>query len=65
MPGHDAAHDGRPLGGRGVVRLEDEAGQPDLLAAPRQADVVDPALDHVGRDVDVHVHAAADQLARA
>jgi hypothetical protein len=64
-PRHDRADDGRPLGGRGVVRLHDEAGQPDLLAAPREPDVVDAPLDHVGGDVDVHVDAAADQLARA
>ena len=46
------------------MRLEHEARQPQLGEAPGQADVVDPALDHVGPDVDVQVVRAADQIAR-
>jgi hypothetical protein len=46
------------------VRLEHEAREPQLGEAPGQTDVVDPALDHVGPDVDVQVVGAADQLAR-
>ena len=47
------------------MRLEHEAGQADLLEAAREADVVDAALDHVGRDVHVDVDTAAHQLSRA
>ena len=47
------------------MRLEHEAGQAELLEAPRQADVVDAPLDHVGGDVHVHVGAPAHELARA
>ena len=61
---HGLPHHRRPLGGRVVVGLQAEAGQPELGEAPRQADVVDPALDHVRGDVDVEVEGAADQIPR-
>ena len=60
--GDDAADDGSPLGGRAVVRLEDEAGEPELGEAVRERDVVDLPLDDVGRDVDVGVEGAAEKL---
>ena len=62
-PRDDAADDAGALGGRRVVRLQLEARQPELLAAARQADVVDDPLDGVGRDVHVHVVGAAHELA--
>ena len=61
----DAADDAGALGRRRVVRLQLEARQPELLAAARQADVVDDPLDGVGRDVHVHVVGAAHELAAA
>ena len=65
MPGHGGADHRRALGGRGVVRLQHEAGQPELLAPPGQLRSVIRRGDEVRRDVDVQVEAAADQLARA
>jgi hypothetical protein len=53
------------LGGRGVVRLQPEAGLPCLQAAPRELDVGDPPRDEVRCDVHVVVDAAADELSRA
>ena len=64
-PGDDAPHDRGALRRRRVVRLEDEPGQPELLEPSRERDVVDPPLDDVGRDVDVHVEGAADEISRA
>ena len=53
------------LGGRGVVRLQPEAGLAGLQAPPRELDVGDPPRDEVRRDVHVVVDAAADELPRA
>ena len=55
----------RALGGRGVVRLQPEAGQAELEAALRELEVGDAARREVGRDVHVRVEPAADELARA
>ena len=41
-PGTSAGDDLRPLGGRGVVRLQDEAGEAELREAVGERDVVDP-----------------------
>jgi hypothetical protein len=46
------------------VRLEAEAGDAELEAAVRQLEVADAALGEVGRDVDVWIESAADELAR-
>jgi hypothetical protein len=62
--GHRLAYHARALGGRGVVRLEAEAGQAELGEAPRERDVADAPLHDVGRDVDVNVVRAAHDLAR-
>jgi len=64
-PRHGLAHDGGALGGRRVVRLEDEPGHPELLEAPRERHVVDLALHDVGADVDVGVVGTLQELARA
>ena len=61
----DAGDDLRALGRRGVVRLEREAGEPELGEAAGERDVVDPPRRHVGRDVDVQVVRALDEHARA
>jgi hypothetical protein len=60
--GHSGVHHARALGGRNVVRLEDEARQADLVEATRQLEVGDAALHDVGRDVDVGVVGAADDV---
>ena len=49
----------------GVVRLQPEAGQPELEAALGQLEVGDPARGEVRRDVDVGVEPAAHELPRA
>ena len=46
------------------MRLEHEARQPELGEAASQGEVVDPALDHVGPDMDVKVVCAANQIPR-
>ena len=53
------------LGRRGVVRLEAEAGEPELGEAVGEREVADAPLDDVRGDVDVDVVAAADDLAGA
>ena len=52
---HGAAHDGRALRGRRVVRLEHEARQPELGEAAGEREIVDAPLREVGLDVDVEV----------
>ena len=47
------------------MRLEPEAGEAEVEAALRQLEVGDAARREIGRDVDVGVEAAADQLPRA
>ena len=64
-PGTAAVDDRGALRGGGVVRLEPEAGEAEVEAALRQLEVGDAARREVGRDVDVGVEAAADQLPRA
>ena len=54
-PGTSRRDDLRPLGRRGVVRLEREAGEPELREAAGERHVVDPPRRHVGADVDVQV----------
>ena len=60
-----SANDGSPLGGREVVRLEHEAGKPELGEAPGEREVVDPPRREIGLDVDVQVIRAANELAPA
>ena len=62
---HGAAHDGRPLRRRRVVRLEHEAREPELGEAAREPEIVDAPLREVRLDVDVEVVGAADELACA
>ena len=45
------------------MRLEAEAGDAELPAAVRELEVGDAARREVGRNVDVRIEAAADQLA--
>ena len=61
---HGRGDDLRALGGRGVVRLEPEARQPHFGETMRERDVVDPALRHVGSDMDVEVVGSFDELTR-
>ena len=62
---HGGGDDRGALGGGGVVRLQPEAGEAELEAALGQLEVGDPARGEVGRDVDVRVEPAADELPRA
>ena len=62
---HGAAHDGRALRCRHIVRLEHEAFQPELGEASREPEVVDATAREIGLDVDMEVVGAADELTRA
>ena len=59
---HDRGDDLRPLRRRRVVRLQPEAGEPELGEAVRERDVVDRRVWHVRADVDVQVVRAPDEL---
>jgi hypothetical protein len=64
-PRNGGAHDGRALGGGGVMRLEREPVHPELEEAARQGDVVDDPGDDVGGDMDVGVIGAPQQFVGA
>ena len=63
--GDESRDDLRALGGGRVVRLEGEAGEPELGEPLRERAVVDPPLGHVRSDVDVQVVRALHEGARA
>ena len=58
-------HDARSLRRRGVMRLQHEPGQSQFGKPPRQGNVVDSALHHIGGDVHMRVERALHQTAGA